>query len=72
MSTGGNNSCSDGPQSGRRLYQDELERISDDELQAELTIAASAPGRRRWKRYQALIGERRRRLLSRKDPAAAK
>ena len=46
----------------QRTDQDVLERFSDDELEAELTVAAYAPGSRRWERYQALIAERRRRL----------
>jgi len=49
----------------KRADQDVLERFSDDELEAELTVAAYAPGRRRWERYQALIAERRRRVASR-------
>ena len=38
-----------------------LEALSDDELEAELTIAAYAPGRLRWERYQRLLVERLRR-----------
>lgn len=38
-----------------------LETLSDDELEAELTIAAYAPGRLRWERYQRLLVERLRR-----------
>jgi hypothetical protein len=38
-----------------------LETLSDDELEAELTIAAYAPGRVRWERYQRLLVERLRR-----------
>jgi hypothetical protein len=40
-----------------------LEALSDDELEAELTIAAYAPGRVRWERYQKLLVERLRRRL---------
>jgi hypothetical protein len=58
----GDNSFPDGDHSPRQADEDELETFSEDELQVELTIAASAPGRRRWERYQALIGEKRRRL----------
>ena len=46
----------------KRADQDVLERSSDDDLEAELTVAAYAPGKRRWERYQSLIDERRRRL----------
>ena len=38
-----------------------FETLSDDELEAELTIAAYAPGRLRWERYQRLLVERLRR-----------
>ena len=38
-----------------------VEQLSDDELESELTIAAYAPGRLRWERYQHLLGERLRR-----------
>jgi hypothetical protein len=38
-----------------------VEQLSDDELESELTIAAYAPGRLRWERYQRLLGERLRR-----------
>jgi hypothetical protein len=38
-----------------------LEKLSDAELEAELTIAAYAPGRLRWERYQHLLLERLRR-----------
>jgi hypothetical protein len=40
-----------------------LEGLSDDELEVELTIAAYAPGRLRWERYQRLLLERLRRRL---------
>jgi 8-oxo-dGTP pyrophosphatase MutT (NUDIX family) len=36
----------------------EQRALGDDELEAELTVAASAPGRRQWLRYQALLVER--------------
>jgi 8-oxo-dGTP pyrophosphatase MutT (NUDIX family) len=44
------------------LWRDARERadhsaLTDDELEAELTVAASAPGRRRWVRYQTLLME---------------
>ena len=38
-----------------------LDKLSDDELESELTIAAYAPGRLRWERYQRLMLERLRR-----------
>lgn len=38
--------------------------LSDPELEAELTVAAYAPGRARLERYQRLLAERRRRLLA--------
>jgi len=38
-----------------------VEQLSDDELESELTIAAYAPGRLRWERYQRLLHERLRR-----------
>ncbi len=38
-----------------------VEQLSDDELESELTIAAYAPGRLRWERYQRLLLERLRR-----------
>jgi len=41
----------------------QLEKLSDDELEAELTIAAYTPGRLRWERYEHLLVERRRRRL---------
>ena len=40
-----------------------LEQLSDEELELELTIAAYAPGRLRWDRYQRLLVERLRRRL---------
>jgi hypothetical protein len=38
-----------------------LDRLSDEQLEEELTIAAYAPGRVRWERYQRLLLERLRR-----------
>ena len=38
-----------------------LEGLSDEQLEEELTIAAYAPGRLRWERYQRLLLERLRR-----------
>jgi hypothetical protein len=51
------------PQSAPPLDHVPLEGLSDDELEAELTIAAYAPGRLRWERYQRLLLERLRRRL---------
>jgi hypothetical protein len=39
----------------------ELEGLSEKELEAELTVAASTPGRRRWDWYDRLLVERSRR-----------
>jgi hypothetical protein len=41
-----------------------LAELSQDELEAELTIAAYAPGRVRFDRFRQLLDERRRRLLA--------
>jgi hypothetical protein len=49
------------PQALRALDPQHLETLSDDDLEAELTIAAYAPGRVRWERYQRLLHERLRR-----------
>lgn len=49
------------PQKPPALDEAVLERLTDDELEAELTIAAYAPGRLRWERYQRLLLERVRR-----------
>jgi hypothetical protein len=38
-----------------------LDRLSDEQLEEELTIAAYTPGRLRWERYQRLLLERLRR-----------
>lgn len=46
---------------GRALEPTEL---SKDELEEELTIAAYAPGRLRFARYERLLAERRRRLIA--------
>ena len=35
-----------------------LDRLSDEQLEEELTIAAYTPGRLRWERYQRLLLER--------------
>lgn len=37
--------------------------LSDPELEAELTVAAYAPGRARLERFERLLAERARRLL---------
>lgn len=49
------------PQKPPALDERGLARLTDDELEAELTIAAYAPGRLRWERYQRLLLERVRR-----------
>jgi len=51
------------PSSPASAVQTRLEAMSDDELEVELTIAAYAPGRLRWERYQRLLLERLRRRL---------
>ena len=47
-----------------REQKQPLDELSQDELEAELTIAAYAPGRVRFERFQRLLDERRRRLLA--------
>jgi hypothetical protein len=42
----------------------EPNQLSRDELEAELTIAAYAPGRLRYARFERLLDERRRRLIA--------
>lgn len=42
----------------------EPSELSADELEEELTIAAYAPGRIRYARFERLLDERRRRLLA--------
>jgi hypothetical protein len=49
------------PQQPPALDEAVLEQLTDDELEVELTIAAYAPGRLRWERYQRLLLERVRR-----------
>jgi hypothetical protein len=61
--TGARDHSQDEPQGPARLDETGLEAMSDDELEAELTIAAYAPGRLRWERYQRLLLERLRRRL---------
>jgi hypothetical protein len=41
-----------------------VRELSDEELEAELTIAASAPDNRRVDRYEELLAEARRRGLA--------
>ncbi len=41
-----------------------VSELSDCELEAELTVAAYAPGRARWDRFERLLAERRRRLIA--------
>jgi hypothetical protein len=40
-----------------------VNELTDPELEAELTVAAYAPGRARLERYLRLLDERRRRLM---------
>jgi hypothetical protein len=42
----------------------EPKELSKDELEEELTIAAYAPGRVRFARFELLLAERRRRVLA--------
>jgi hypothetical protein len=48
---------------GSVLDRDGLEGLTDEQLEAELTIAAYAPGHLRWERYQRLLLERLRRRI---------
>jgi hypothetical protein len=41
-----------------------VRELSDPELEAELTVAAYAPGRARFERFQRLLAERQRRLIT--------
>jgi hypothetical protein len=41
-----------------------VSELSDLDLEAELTVAAYAPGRARLERYLRLLDERRRRLIA--------
>jgi hypothetical protein len=50
---------------GRSAGTDEpIKRLSDAELEGELTIAACTPGRHRFARYEQLLQERRRRRIA--------
>jgi hypothetical protein len=51
------------PFRGRPQPQKTLRRLRDSELEAELTIAAWAPGNRRSRRFEALLAERNARRL---------
>jgi hypothetical protein len=44
--------------------QEPVSELTDPELEAELTVAAYAPGRARWERFERLLAERRRRLIA--------
>jgi hypothetical protein len=44
--------------------EEPVQMLSDRELEAELTVAAYAPGRARLERYLRLLDERRRRLIA--------
>ena len=41
-----------------------VSELTDRELEEELTVAAYAPGRSRWDRFERLLAERRRRLIA--------
>jgi hypothetical protein len=43
----------------------EVDELTDEQLEAELTIAASTPDHRRMERYQVLLAERERRAQER-------
>jgi len=52
---------------GRRVehaLRREPSELSQDELEAELTVAAYAPGRLRYARFERLLAERRRRVIA--------
>ena len=46
------------------LVRERPEALSDEEFEAELTVAAMAPGRARWERYERLLCERVRRFAA--------
>jgi len=62
VSGGGND-----PRTGRPLKP--VEALSDEELELELTVAASAPNRHRTERYRALLDEKARRASRGAAPA---
>ncbi len=47
-----------------RVWDEPVAKLSDADLEGELTIAACAPGRHRFMRYQALLQERRKRHIA--------
>jgi len=47
-----------------RGSEEPVSGLSDRDLEAELTVAAYAPGRARFERFERLLAERRRRLLA--------
>jgi hypothetical protein len=51
------------PFRGRPLPRTTIRSLHDSELEAELTIAAWAPGNRRSRRFEALLAERNARRL---------
>ena len=52
------------PFRGRPQARAAIRSLRDSELEAELTIAAWAPGNRRSRRFDALLAERNARRLS--------
>ena len=49
---------------GTRLWDEPIAKLSDAVLEEELTIAAVAPGRLRFRRDQDLLRERRKRRVA--------
>ena len=47
-----------------RVWDEPVAKLSDAVLEEELTIAACAPGRLRYRRYQDLWQERRKRRIT--------
>jgi hypothetical protein len=56
------------PRTGRPLKP--VQSLTDDELELELTVAASAPNQHRTDRYQELLDEKARRVRRNTDGAA--
>lgn len=47
-----------------RVWDEPIAKLSDAVLEEELTIAAVAPGRLRFRRYEDLLRERRKRRVA--------
>jgi hypothetical protein len=60
------------PRTGRPLAggREAIESLSDEDLELELTIAASAPDHLKSERYAALLNEKKRRRAGRDTPSA--